>query len=321
MDKMTNYFLKSEKLVSFLKNIAQKGLKQAYLFSSTDKTKNYASCEILAMLACCQTKSACMTCSCCQKIFNNNSVDYFIYPRKDSILVEDIEEIISSCYILPLENEFKIYVLNDFDKANVASQNKFLKTLEEPPKNVIFLLNTTKTDMILSTIKSRCEKIILPSFSENDFLELLEKNNICVDETILECSGNNFGTYLNFLSADFSETFDYCLEIVSKMKQSSDVLTYSSKIAKDKANLENYFRALLIIFENMLLAKTSEDKIILKSKKKEILTLCTDFSERASVEILNDLILSNKQLNFNTNENLVIDCMLIDILKEKHEWN
>ncbi len=122
------YFLKSKTLVEFLTKIRNNGIKQAYLFSSLDKDKNYASCIILSLILNCKN-NLCLNCPSCTKIINDNSVDLLVYPKSKTILVDDIEEIIETCNILPLENDYKIYILNNFDEANITSQNKFLKTL------------------------------------------------------------------------------------------------------------------------------------------------------------------------------------------------
>ncbi|MGN1208325.1 MAG: DNA polymerase III subunit delta' C-terminal domain-containing protein [Christensenellales bacterium] len=320
MESEIKYFLKSKKLMEFAKSLVQKGLKQAYLFTSQDKTKNYAFCKILSLFALCRNKSACLCCDACKKVLDENCLDFFVYPKDKSIVVDDIKEIIESCYVLPLENECKIYVLNRFDEANVSVQNKFLKTLEEPPQNVIFLLNATKSDMVLETIKSRCEKIVIPSFDELELKTLLEENNIEVNQTILENCELEFGNYVNMQSCDFEKDFEFCLSVLTNMKSSSDILKFSSQILKMK-NLENFFKAMLSIFRDILVFKTQESKINNKSHSEAIETLSQDFSQKAVCEIINNLIASNKELSFNGAVNLIIDCILIDILEEKHKWN
>lgn len=315
-----NYFLKSETLINYLTKLKNNGLKQAYLFSSVDKQKNYASCKILSLLINCKNNLD-LTCDNCKKILDNNCVDLLNYPKNKAIVVEDIEEIINSAYILPLENEYKIYILNDFDEANLTSQNKFLKTLEEPPKNVIFMLNSTKTEMVLDTIKSRCEKIILPSLEKTEIEKILTANNVDLDNTVLDNSNGELGVYLQLSNTNFAKTFDYCINLLLNMKSSSDLLEYSTKIIKDKNNLENYFISLLSIFNDILVVKYDETKINNISNIDKIKTLSNSFSEKAVNEIIKNLIQSNKELSFNTNENLVIDTVLINILEEKHKWN
>lgn len=315
-----NLFLKSNTLVEFLKKIKNNGIKQAYLFSSTDKNKNFASSIILSLLLTCDN-DLCLTCPSCSKIINQNSVDLFIYPKNKAIVVEDIEEIIDTSNILPLENPYKIYILNNFDEANITSQNKFLKTLEEPPKNVVFLLNTTKTEMVLDTIKSRCEKIVLPNIPMHEIEQIVKEFNIENNITCLENCNGELGNYLNLVNSKFSDTFNFCINLLNGMNLSSQILSYATTILKNKGGLENYFISFTSLFNDMLVCKYDEKQIKNKSKLSEIKALTNKFSEKAINEILKDIINLNKELSFNTNENLVIDTLLISILEEKHKWN
>ena len=312
-----DYFLKSETLINFLTNLKSKGLKQAYLFTSSDSQKNYLSSIILALIINCKN-NLCLNCSDCLKILNNTSVDLFVYPKNKNILVEDIEEIIESSLVLPLDSEYKIYILNNFDEANISSQNKFLKTLEEPPKNVIFLLNSTNPEKILDTIKSRCTKISLPTMKTKEIKSII-KNSGEIDEICLNNCDNEIGIYFKLKNSGFSKTFRFCLDMLLNMNSSSDILGYSSKIIKDKDNLENYFKSLISILKDILVFKNGYE-ITNKPEIEKIELLSKSFSEKAINEILNKIIDSNKALVFNTNENLVIDYILIEILEEKFKW-
>ena len=320
METSLNFFLKSTKLSNFAKKIVDSGIKQAYLFESGDKEKNYAFCKMLSLLINCKNKNMCLTCDSCQKILNNNCIDFFVYPKNSAILVDDIKEIIESCYVLPFENDYKIYVLNNFDEANIASQNKFLKTLEEPPKNVIFLLNSTKSDMVLPTIRSRCTKIVLPKFDREELISLLNQFGAEVSESVLENSNYELGNYISLLENNFEIEFDFCLNMLKNMKNSSDILKYSSQILKNN-NFESVYKALFSIFVDIKVFKINKDEIKNKNYAQDIQILSEDFSDKAVDEILKNLICANKELSFNTNLNLVVDCILINILEEKHKWN
>lgn len=318
MENNINIFFKSKTLLEFANNLKKSGLKQAYLFYSNDQTKNFAFCKMLSMFEFCKTHDCCFNCEKCKKVMDDNCVDFLVYPKNQTLMVDDINEIINSCYVLPLENECKVYVLNNFDQSSVAVQNKFLKTLEEPPKNVIFMLNATKPEMVLETIKSRCEKITLPNFEKEELSVLLENRQII--SSILENCGGDVGNYLKMEESGFDEDFKFCLNMLKNMKASSQILYYSSQILKTN-HIENFFLSMMSIFKDMLIFKTCKSKIVNVSFRQEITDLSEDFSKKAIEEILNNMIKSNKELNFNTQANLVIDCVLIDILEEKHKWN
>lgn len=322
MDKYLNYFSKCNSLIDFLQNLKNIGLKHAYLFHSIDEMKNINSCKLFSLIANCENENKpCFTCKNCIKILNNNSLDVFVYPKNKNIVVEDIKEIVDSCYIMPAEFNKKIYILNNFDEANIASQNKFLKTLEEPPKNVIFLLNAKNLSKVLDTIKSRCETIILPQISFKELENVISNSDLELNKIIEENCENELGNYLLLAEKSLDKTFEFCLNMLKNLNQSSQILEYSSKIVKDKENLFNYSYSLIFIFRDLLVAKFNENLIKNQSLKLEILTLSKNFNYNAIINILENLLNANKELSFNTNEVLIIDNILINILEEKYKWS
>lgn len=312
-------FLESKTLVNFLINLREKGIKQAYIFSSTDKNKNQASCDIFSLIVSCEGENVpCLNCANCKRILGNNHIDIYHFPKGKSIVVEDIENIIDSCYVLPAENKYKIYILNDFEFANISSQNKFLKTLENPPKDVIFLINTSNLELILDTIKSRCEIINLPRLTSSEIKNILQKENIKVDDFLLEKAAGEIGKYCNLLSNKFKDQYDFCVKMLENMNSSSEILLYSSEILKNK-QLENFIVALTLLFEDLLVLKLCPNRSIQSDNK--LLEISNKFSKRAIDEILKNLLKSNNELFYNTNENLIVDTILINILEEKYKWN
>ncbi|MBE5745910.1 MAG: hypothetical protein E7359_01295 [Clostridiales bacterium] len=315
------YFAKSRTLIKYLSDIKKKGLKHAYIFSSSDELKNQTACILLALLINCKQNEICFNCKNCLKILNNNCLDIYTYPKNKSIVVEDIKEIIDSCYIKPCELENKIYILNNFDEANVASQNKFLKTLEEPPNNVIFLLNTTNLSKVLDTIKSRASVINLPEISIEEIGEIISSSDIELNKIIQENCDNELGNYLKLNEKNLAKTFDFCLDLLKNLNSSSQILNFSSLILKDKENLYNYFYILTLIFRDLIVCKINKSLVKNQSHLNDFIEISENFHYKALCNILDKLIESNKKLSFNTNENLIIDNLLINILEEKYKWN
>lgn len=321
MDKYLTYFAKVNSLMSFLKDLKNRGLKQAYLFNSYDRLKNLSTTKLFALMINCEEKNApCFSCPNCKKILSNNSLDVFTYPKSKGIVVEDIKEIIDSCYVSPADFKYKIYILNDFENANIASQNKFLKTLEEPPKDVIFLINTTNLSKVLDTIKSRTLIINIPTINSTELNQVVENTDLTINEIIKENSDNELGNFITLTEKQVDKTFEFCVDLLLNLNSSKDLLFYSSSIVKDKENLYNYFFALLSLFRDMLVMKIDPNKINNISLRKDIEKLSSKYSYKAICEILNKLISSNKELSYNTSETLVIDNILINILEERFKW-
>ena len=106
------------------------------------------------------SEKPCNACSSCIKIEKNCHPDIkFFSLEKDSksIKIESIRFIRKDSYIIPNEGKYKIYVLSPAETLTVQAQNAFIKLLEEPPKNVIFILLCKSVEPLLNTVISRCQ--------------------------------------------------------------------------------------------------------------------------------------------------------------------
>lgn len=125
---------------------------------------------------CVNEDKPCFTCPGCRKVLEGIHPDlHFIYPDGNMLKVDQVRDVLSTVYESAYEGTSKIYVFEDFHLANEHAQNALLKTLEEPPKNVTFFLLCENSLKLLPTIRSRCKKLRLTEFSENDILSQLQK--------------------------------------------------------------------------------------------------------------------------------------------------
>ena len=145
---------------NFVKDFMSGKLVQAYLFICEDAlTCDLLTCEIAKLLAC-DVSNGCEICPSCKKINANSHPDVLMYPKGKNFVVEDANDIYGKVQVKPMFSKFKIFVLNNFDKATEQAQNKMLKIIEEPPANVIFLLSAGSESNVLHTITSRVQKNI-----------------------------------------------------------------------------------------------------------------------------------------------------------------
>ena len=319
MDNYVEYFSKSRTLIDFLNTLHTNGVKGAYIFNSFDEVKNFNSALLFSMIINCENESKpCLKCSSCVKQMKNTALDLNIYPKNNSIVVEDIENIIENVYVVPNEFKYKVYILKDFESANLSSQNKFLKTLEEPPKNVVFILTTNNLDKVLDTIKSRSEIINLPKVNENELKAIFGQD---LNIRILENSYYEIGKFLKHTKEEnFEDVFNFCLDLLENMNASTDLLKYASAILKDKANLETYYLCLINLFRDLTVVKLDESLLINKSEKERLKLISEGFKGESLKNILDYLIKANNELNFNANKSLVVDCLLLKIVEEKNIW-
>jgi len=294
------------------RDLKENMLNHGYMLISNDEDYVKALAQHMAMQILCAEHTPCHNCSQCIKIEKNEHADVVIIPHnKKNIVVEDVERIVSESYVLPLEGERKIYILNNFDLATVQAQNKLLKTLEEPPKSVVFIITTTNENNVLATIKSRCKKVVVPLIRD----ELLE-NYLKTEYTdtqaiskVLSFADGNLTTAKRFLSGEKTmQIKDICIEIVNKLDKSDKVLYYSSLIQEFSENIEDFLNILLDTFKEV-----GEDIVKMSETRYNI----HKYNLKIIVEISKVIQTALMKVKANCNLNAVLDYLLLGILEVK----
>ena len=140
-----------------------KKIAPAYLFSGPRGTGKTSSARIFAKsLNCLSHKEPnpvpCDKCELCENITNGNALDIIEIDAASNTGVENIREIIERARFAPTQARWKVYVIDECHMLSTAASNALLKTIEEPPARVIFILATTNPERVLTTIQSRCQK-------------------------------------------------------------------------------------------------------------------------------------------------------------------
>ena len=269
-------------------------------------------------LSCGLEEKPCLICSNCLKIKNKNSIDTFFYPTEDIIKIDDVNEIIENLYIVPAENKYKVYILSNFDNVNTLLQNKLLKTIEEPPKFVKIILIAKNRQNILPTIVSRCECITLPKFTSEELAKYYNfdsKNK----NAIIEHSQGSL-TKLNVLISknDFENNFNFAFDLLENMKNSGDLLKFSSKIAQNKQNFIEIIEIISNLLQDVIyINENSKQLVLYKTHILKIEKLSLEYSTKAILNIQKDINALAEKLKFNGNINILADNLLLSILEEK----
>ena len=143
--------------------IALQRIAPAYLFSGPRGTGKTSSARILAKSLNCLTSDRptadpCGTCEVCQTIARGTSLDVIEIDAASNTGVDNIRELIERSQFAPVQCRYKIYCLDEVHMLSTAAFNALLKTLEEPPDRVVFILATTDPQRVLPTIISRCQR-------------------------------------------------------------------------------------------------------------------------------------------------------------------
>ena len=156
----------------------------AYLFCGPRGTGKTSTSRILAKAVNCLTNEGagepCNTCSICRSITEGSAVDVIEIDAASNTGVDDIRALKEKVNYSPAECRFKVYIIDEVHMLSSAASNALLKTLEEPPPRVIFILATTESHKILPTIHSRCQRFDFRRLTYKDMTQKLEI--ICENE-------------------------------------------------------------------------------------------------------------------------------------------
>ena len=183
-----------EIVVQTLKNVIENNkLTHAYLFIGPRGTGKTSIAKIFAKTINCLNSKNGISCEECEICKNNNlneNVDIIEMDAASNNGVDEIREIKNHVTLLPTVSKYKIYIIDEVHMLTTGAFNALLKTLEEPPKHVIFILATTEPHKIPLTIISRCQSFEFKPIPKNIIKERLkyicEKENITIDEGSLD---------------------------------------------------------------------------------------------------------------------------------------
>ncbi len=176
-------------------------ISHAYLFTGPRGTGKTSTARILAKSLNCKngpTTNPCGECESCKDITNSIPIDVIEIDAASNRKVEDAQSILEKVQYVPVNGKYKIYIIDEVHMLTNHAFNALLKTLEEPPENVIFILATTEVHKVLDTIKSRCQRFDFRRITTDDiknhlrFISDKEKINIS-DDALFAIAKNSAG--------------------------------------------------------------------------------------------------------------------------------
>jgi DNA polymerase-3 subunit gamma/tau len=177
-----------EHIAKTLKRAIESGrIAHAYLFCGTRGTGKTSTARILAKALNClksdgPTPDPCGKCDSCLAIARGDDLDVIEIDAASNTGVDNVREIIENAQYRPARSRFKVYIIDEVHMLSKSAFNALLKTLEEPPSHVKFVLATTEPEKVLPTILSRCQRFDFRSISSKEIAEHLKE--ICEKEKI-----------------------------------------------------------------------------------------------------------------------------------------
>ena len=190
-----------EHILKALENSIQHNkLHQAYMFSGTRGVGKTTIARVFAKCLNCQTgdmpqPEPCNECSACLEIKAGRHIEFLEVDAASRTGVDDMRELLESVQYKPANARYKIYLIDEVHMLSKSSFNALLKTLEEPPPHVMFLMATTEVEKVPKTVLSRCLQLNLKIIPENQIREhiqsLLDLESIKYDEESLGLIANS----------------------------------------------------------------------------------------------------------------------------------
>ena len=333
-------------IVKTLKNaIKYDRLSHAYLFCGPRGTGKTSIAKILAKTINCtnlQDYLPCNECENCLQYNNKQSVDIIEIDAASNNGVDEIRELRDKVGLVPSFGKYKIYIIDEVHMLTTSAFNALLKTLEEPPKHVIFILATTEPFKIPITILSRCQRFDFKKISVDDIVSRLraiaDAENIKIKDEILKeiailsdggmrdsinlldqvnayVGGEKEVTYEDVHDVNGTLKPEELYDFISKIKNNDlkDALLLSDSYNDIGKNMTKVLEELISFFRNILIAKVVpdylNDNIYFDFYKK--------IASSYTVEQINDIMkLMNNSLydmRISNNPKLLFDLLVLNI--------
>jgi len=264
-------------------------ISHAYLFCGTRGTGKTTVAKILAKAVNCKNPkngSPCNECSVCQGIMDGSVMDVFEIDAASNNGVDNIREIIDDSKYMATEAAYRVYIIDEVHMLSGGAFNALLKTLEEPPEHVIFILATTEAHKVPQTILSRCQRFDFKRITPNDIIRRMReiamgegfsitddaynllaqiadgsmRDGLSVLERCVSQSGSTvtYESITEALGISGNATFFEVCDAVNE-QDAGKILEIINRLMNDGKDLNNFINDLINHFRNLLVCKVTDN--------------------------------------------------------------
>ncbi|AVP55984.1 DNA polymerase III subunit gamma/tau [Clostridium tetani] len=298
-----------------LKNqIKNERIAHAYLFCGTRGTGKTSTAKILAKAVNCldlRDGEPCNECEICKKINSNMLIDIEELDAASNNSVDNIRSIIEEVYYPPREAKYKVYIMDEVHMLSTGAVNAFLKTLEEPPSNVIFILATTDPQKLPITILSRCQRFDFKRIKSEDIFQrlrfIITQQGFFADDNSLRLisrisdgamrdalgvldqvisTGNGRVEYEDVVSILGLITNENLIKLTDSIikKDIEECVKIIEEVIFSGKDSNNIIKDLILHMRNLLIIKVSQNPYEVLDMSEENIALLKEQSEKVRVE-------------------------------------
>ncbi len=303
-----------------VKEVNNKRLNHAIMLISQDKIYLEEFSKCLLQLLFCENLSDgrfCGVCNLCENAKKLLHPDILVYGKDKPIDIDDAEEIVTTALVRPYSADKKVYLLYNFDEINKTVENKLLKTIEEPPKDVMFLLLVSNTNKLLQTTLSRTQKVFLETIPQGTLVEILKSKGVENPELIASSSCGNLEKALGLAGGSkIKEVYSFVLDMLINMNSTLKILGYSTKALEFSDCFDDFLNALqLIVLDTERMKSGAENIVSNTGFLKHIRQIASDFSFTALTKIVEQTYIAKQMLEANVTKVNIVDQLLLKIVE------
>lgn len=330
---------------TLVNSLKMQKISHAYLFSGPRGTGKTSVARLFAKALNCEEGLGhiCNNCSSCYAISEGSHPDVIEIDAASNSGVDEVRDLIEKVKYAPIKGKYKVYIIDEVHMMTNSAFNALLKTLEEPPSYVVFILCTTEPYKLLPTILSRCQRYEFKKIGDADLKELIvrvlkEENlmasndaiNLIVElanggardalsilDQVISYSGNDIqeDDVINMFGLVSSEEKIRLLEDIRNKNTLRVLKTFEDFVSRsvDLSRLVNELLSLLK--DSLVYLKTRDKSLIISSKEKDAREIMLKFSEPQLLSFIDILLKCQSEFKTTSDPNFLFEIYLLKLLE------